>query len=110
MMFGMDKSINTKVDAEAVFVKALDAAISQATSAQVSSRTIIGHLETRAQQQRPQWRHPSQSSKMFDGHGNPIDLNRKVQEARVARQRRIDEASVIPVGRRESAASGYRVR
>ena len=109
MMFGMDKPINTKADAESIFVQALDAAISQATSAGVGSRTIISHLKVRVEQQTPQWRHPSQSKIMYDGHGRPVDMNAKVAEARRERQRRLDAACEIPRDQRQVAASGYKV-
>ena len=107
-MFGM-KPVSTKVDAESVFTKALAACIDQALCAGVFSRAIIKHLENRAQQLQPEYR-PNLSPKMHDSKGNPVDLSAKVDEARRERQRRIDEASVIPPHLRQVAASGYRVK
>lgn len=104
----LGKTISTKVDAEAVFVKALDDAISQATSAGVGSRTIIKHLEWRAKQLQPEYR-PNLSPRMFDARGNPVDLGGKVEAARRARQRRIDAACEIDPSQRQVAASGYKV-
>jgi hypothetical protein len=95
----MFSKINTKIDPEQIFIKALDDAISQATSAQVSGRAIIKHLEKRAQQLQPEWR-PNLSPKMHDGHGNPVNLSAQVEKAKRERQRRIDEACVIPPDQR----------
>ena len=105
-MFG--PKISTKVDAEAIFVKALDAAISQATNARVSSSTIISHLDRRAVQLQPEYR-PNLSPKMHDSKGNPVDLSAKVDEARRERQRRIDVSCEIDPAKRQRAASGYKV-
>jgi hypothetical protein len=45
---------------------------------------------------------------MVDGFGKPIDLAGQVEAAQIERQKRIDAACEIPVGQRQSAASGYR--
>lgn len=107
-MFPM-KKVTSKVDAESVFTKALAACIDQATSAGVSSRAIIRHLETRAKQLTPEWR-PNLSPKMYDSYGNPIDLAAKVDAARRERQRIADEKCIIPPSQRQRAASKYRIK
>jgi hypothetical protein len=106
-MFGLNKTINTKADAEAVFKKAINAAIDEARAAGVAG--IIGILERRAAQLKPEWR-PALSPKVFDSYGKPIDLAAKVDEARRERQRRIDSKCEIAPAMRQRAASGYRVR
>jgi hypothetical protein len=107
-MFG--KSINTKVDNIAAFRRSIDLAITAAKDGHVHTNEIVGYLRSRATAIGDQdYRGPYTPPRMYDGFGQPVDLNAKVEAARRERQRIADEASVIPPHLRQSAASGYRV-
>jgi hypothetical protein len=98
-------------DPKTTFTKAINAAITAADRG-VSTREIVEYLRRTAQwleDRAYQAPHVAAIPKMYDGHGRPIDLAAKIQAAERERQRRIDEASEIPVGERQVAASGYRV-
>jgi hypothetical protein len=110
VMFGIGSKISAKIDHVAAFKRVVDMAISEARDAHVGSREIVGYLRSRAQALEDQaYAGPYTQPKHYDGHGRPIDMAAKIQAAERERQRRIDEASVIPPHLRQSAASGYRV-
>ena len=105
-MFGSkSKSINPVE----TFRRAIDAAITAADRG-VSTSETVGYLRSRAtaiedQNYRGQYVPP----RMYDGStGKLVDYAAMAEEARAARQRQIDEASVIPADKRQHAASGYR--
>jgi hypothetical protein len=110
-------SKTTKAAAEPagdVFKKAIDQAISAAADAHVGAVAIAGYLRSQAQWVEDRAYQSPQSAantipRMVDGHGRPIDMAAKVEAAQRERQRKIDEASVIPPHLRQSAASGYKV-
>lgn len=104
-MFG---KITTKADPKAAFTKAIDKAISDATHG-ISTADVVGYLRSRAQQIEDTAYRPVPTTKVYGTDGKLIDWDAKVQEAQRERQRRIDEACVIPRDKRQSAASGYKV-
>jgi hypothetical protein len=98
-----------KTDPVTTFRKAIDAAIGAADRG-VSTAEVAGYLRSRATALEDQnYRGSYTPPRMYDGStGKLIDYNAMAEEARAARQRRIDAASEIPRDKRQHVASGYR--
>jgi cold shock protein len=109
-MFGM-KPFNTKVDHVAAFKKIIDMAISEARDAHVGSSAIAAYLRSHAKMLDDQaYQGQYVPPRMYDAStGKLIDYAKQAEDARAERQRRLDAACEIPVGERQSAASGHKV-
>jgi hypothetical protein len=106
-MFMSETIINTK-DPVTIFRRSIDKAISDATHG-ISTAEVTSYLRSRAQQiEDRNYRGRYTPPRMYDQNGKLIDYVKQADEARAARQRRIDAASEIPIEKRQHAASGYR--
>lgn len=104
----MSEAINTKADDPVtIFRRSIDKVISDHG---VSTAEVTSYLRHRAQQiEDRNYRGQYAPPRMYDGStGELIDYAKQADEARAARQRRVDEASLIPADKRQHAVSGYR--
>ena len=105
-MFGSKSKSLSPVE---TFRRGIDAVIAAADRG-VSTAEVVGYLRSRAtaiedRNYRGQYVPP----RMYNGSaGELIDYAKQADEARAARQRRIDAASEIPAHLRQHAASGIK--
>ena len=102
-------TITTKADPVTTFRRAIDAAISAADRG-ISTAEVTSYLRHRAQQiEDRNYRGANVPPPMYGQDGKLIDYVKQADEARAARQRRIDERDIIPPHLRQHASSGHKV-
>jgi hypothetical protein len=107
-MFGINKPAESPA---VTFKKQIDAAMAAAAAAHVPASEIIGYLKAQVTWLENASYRPYTPSRMYDGNtGELVDETKMVEDARAERQRRKDEADIIPPHLRQSAASGIKVR
>jgi hypothetical protein len=105
----MSEAINTKADPVTTFRRAIDKALSAATHG-ISTAEVTSYLRHCANQiEDRNYRGQYTPPRMYDQNGKLIDYVKQAEEARAARQKRVDDASTIPPHLRQHAASGHKV-